>query len=122
MQKNSTINDLIKELSTAKERLNFLEYERKNLQNENHSINSHTTSIIKSLENELEALKNERDLKIQDYESKLKLNINLNKEEIEKVKTDLAIEKQSLINTYESKLVTEKALYEEKLLTVERVK
>jgi hypothetical protein len=120
MQKNSNIADLKSELSSAKDRLSFLENERKNLENENVSINSHSSKLIKSMEDEIAALKRERDNEKAELSNRLKVTIDLSKEEIEKIRTDLAIEKQELINSYESRLATEKASFDEKLLRVER--
>jgi chromosome segregation ATPase len=120
MQKNSSIADLKNELGSAKERLSFLENERKNLESENMSINSYSSKLIKSLEDEIAALKRERENEKAELNNKLKVTIDLSKEEMEKIRTDLAIEKQELINTYESRLATEKAQFDEKLLRVER--
>ena len=121
MQKNSSISDLRNELSAAKERLGFLESERKSLETEKLSLNTHSAKIIQSMEREIELLKSERESEKNEFSSRLKVTVDLNREELEKIRTDLAIEKQELINSYETKLAMEKALFDEKLLTVERV-
>jgi DNA repair exonuclease SbcCD ATPase subunit len=120
MQKNSSIADLKSELGSAKDRLSFLENERKSLENENVSINTHSSKLIKSMEAEIDMLKRERETEKKELSGKLAAAMDMSREEISKIKTDVAIEKQELINSYESRLTTDKAAYEEKLLRVER--
>lgn len=121
MQQTSTILDLKHELQSAKERIEILESDRRNLENESLSINDRNTQLIKSLEKQLESLSNEHKLQQDEFSKKYQsLDEDRNKQ-TEKLKTEYNIEKQALINSYEAKLNTEKAAYEEKLLTVERV-
>jgi hypothetical protein len=121
MQKSSILSDLKRELNLNKERLIQLESDRKNLEREYHSENERNNQVINSLEKQLALLTSEKDSQKSEFESKILALNDINQKQTEKLITELQIEKQELINEYDSKLSTEKALFDEKILTLERV-
>jgi hypothetical protein len=121
MQKSSTLSDLKRELGLKNERLSSLEIERKNLEREYHNENERNNQVINSLEKQLELLTSEKDSQKCEFEAKILALNDINENEKEKLLTEAKIEKQELINEYDSKLSTEKALFDEKILTLERV-
>jgi hypothetical protein len=121
MQKSSILSDLKRELNLNKERLIQLESDRKNLEREYHSENERNNQVINSLEKQLALLTSEKDSQKSEFESKILALNDINQKQTEKLITELQIEKQELINEYDSKLSTEKALFDERILTLERV-
>ena len=110
-----------RELSLKNDRLSSLEIERKNLEREYHSENERNNQVINSLEKQLELLTSEKESQKFEFEAKMLALNDINENEKEKLMTEAKIEKQELINEYDSKLSTEKAQFDEKILTLERV-
>lgn len=121
MQMTSTISDLKTELALTKDRLDLLENERRSIENQSLSQNDKNLNTIKSLEKQLEALNNEKQTLTTDFDKKFSHLSESNTKLIEKLKLEAQTEKEQLIDKYESKLNTEKTIFEEKLLTLERV-
>lgn len=121
MQNTSAISDLERELKSARERVESLERERQSLEAQNNRL-SDANSEVKLLREKIELLVNDSRSKAAEHEREVKSIREANEKMIERLKTDFQIEKQSLISSYESKLSTEKALFEEQLLSLKRVK
>lgn len=121
MQYTSTISDLRHELKVIKDRLDLIVKERQDLENENARLSGKTSEIVKSLKEKCEALEKAK-LDIQlECQQKLDSFEQSHAKSLEKLNTEFEIEKQAIISSYESKLSTEKASFEEKLLIMERV-
>lgn len=121
LQKSSLISDLKHELSETKKRLVVLENEKKIFENESLSANDRNVNLIKSLEQQIESLNNEKNKISKDYGSKIEDIEEINKRKIDQIITENQIEKQALIDQYEYKLNLEVTLNQEKILTLERV-
>ena len=121
MQKSSIISDLKHELNETRKRLNQLEDERKIYENESLSLNDRNTNLIKSLEKQIEQLSNQKVSLNKDFSLKINQLEETSKKELDKLRTDYQIEKQTLVDNYETKLNMEMVQYQEKILTLERV-
>lgn len=121
MQQVSTISDLKHELKQTKKRLALLEEERKNLETQSYTQNDRNTHLIKNLETRIELLNEEKKSIENDLNSQLNTIKDLSQKDLDKLKADTQFERQELIDNYESRLGMEKALYQEKILTLERV-
>lgn len=121
MKNESTIRDLEQELKQIRDQLSKLEKERRSLEAQNVKLNDKSNELV-LLKEKIESLINENHSKEVEHQQKLESILQSNEKTIEKIKTDFHIEKESIVSCYESKLSTEKALFEEKLLVLKRVK
>lgn len=98
-----------------------MENEKKTFENESLSVNDRNVNLIKSLERQIELINNENKKLSKDYDIKIEELEESSKRNIEQIKTEYQIEKQALIDQYESRLTIEATLQKEKILILERV-
>lgn len=119
LQNMSTISDLQRELKQWRERAREMERELETLSQTNSKL-SDQSSEAKILREKIELLFKEREAREREIEMKIATIVESNERAAEKLRLDYQIEKEDLVGKYESRLNTEKALYEEQVLGLKR--
>ena len=121
MQKSSILSDLKHELKQTKDRLFNNEIDSHSLEEQNKTLNEKNVSLVKSYEKQIENLNIELDREREQFERKLFALNQINEREVEKMRMNWEIEKETLINNYDTKINTERASFEEKIQSIELV-
>lgn len=119
LQKTSTISDIQQELTTTKTKLQALETERRELENENLSNNDRNTIMIRSLETQLKTLTSESTAQKSSFETKIDSMTASHEATVNQLKVDFDLAKQTLVDNYESQISSEQVFFNEKILNLE---
>ncbi len=120
MQHTATISDLKHQWAQTKEKLSQLEAENRTLSDQSLSTNDKNSKFIKQLEKQVDSLNKELALQESEYKKKIGEIEETNAIFIEKLKTSALTEKEELISKHERLLNTERASFNEKILSLQK--
>lgn len=121
MQKTSNLSDLKHELKQTKDRLFNLEIDSHTVEEQNKALNEKYANLVKSHEKQIGNLNLDLNREREQFEKKLFALNQINQNEVEKMRKNWEIEKETLINNFDSKISIERTSYEEKIRSLELV-